>query len=31
MFQLMQKGGGFGLYALPMLHDRDYKPEPFTI
>jgi hypothetical protein len=31
MFKLMQEGGGFGLYPLPMFHDRDYKPEPFTI
>jgi hypothetical protein len=27
----MQEGGGFGLYPLPMVHDPNYKPKPYTI
>jgi hypothetical protein len=31
LLKLMQEGGGFGLYPLPMFHDPDYKPKPFII
>jgi hypothetical protein len=31
LLKLMQEGGGFGLYPLPMLHDPNYKLEPSTI
>lgn len=31
LLKLMQEGGGFRLYPLPMLHDPDYKLEPSTV
>jgi hypothetical protein len=31
LLKLMQEGGGFGLYPLPMVHDPNYKPKPYTI